>query len=69
MYFDPRGRKSKDQGGKEIKGRATIYTPENDAIKFCETKEGRKKDILTRCDFFPTYVRCRENQYVQRADS
>ena len=23
----PRGRKSKDQGGKEIKGRATIYTP------------------------------------------
>ena len=25
----PRGRKSKDQGGKEIKGRATIYTPGN----------------------------------------
>ena len=37
-----RGRKSKDQGGKEIKGRATIYTPEiltrktvNEALNIC----------------------------------
>ena len=28
----PRGRKSKDQGGKEIKGRATIYTPAKNII-------------------------------------
>ena len=36
----PRGRKSKDQGGEEIKGRATIYTPafnrvQSDSFRGC----------------------------------
>ena len=31
----PRGRKSKDQGGKEIKGCATIYTPDDIQWELC----------------------------------
>ena len=37
-----RGKKSKDQGGKEIKGRATIYTPE----KMSLDSSGRRQNNI-----------------------